>query len=139
MKNIIVSDDKFFCRDCEASLTIFSENGGQGFRARCSNCRQTYYYPTCEKCDQPTWKHDEDRCALAVAVSHNRWYCKKCKAEKDIEAFNYRDGRLSTRCKECQAQYFSEWYKNRSRKNGNKTTNYEVASDDVLDEIFGGW
>ena len=133
---IYSKDDKFYCKICDEQLTIFSENGGEGFRARCTTCRKTYYYPTCDICDQPAWKHDIENCFAAMAKSAGKRYCRKCKTVKELSEFNVKGDNISSRCKVCQSKYFKEWYEENKGNRAKSTPDEDV--DDFLDEIFGG-
>lgn len=125
-------DGKFYCRTCKNPITVFSENGGRGIRARCKVCKKTSYFPACEHCQQALWKHDEDKCLSARADKMGLRYCRKCKTIKERTEFNIKNGILSSRCKSCQAEYFKGWYEGTRKKSDN-----DIFGRDPLDDIFG--
>ena len=129
---IYIDEEQFYCSICKNNLTIYSEDGGKGFRARCKTCKKTYYYPACEHCGQGTWRHDEEKCLIAKAEKIGLRYCRTCKTNKNPKDFNMNGATLSARCKLCQADYFSSWYKSRTAK-----TFESISNKDVLDELFG--
>jgi hypothetical protein len=129
---IYFSENQFWCPTCKGHLTIYSENGGKGFRARCKTCKITYYYPACELCNQGTWRHDEEKCQAAQAEKVGLRYCRKCKLKKNPAEFNMNGVSVSARCKTCQAEYFKHWHESRTVKTLESSSN-----EDVLNELFG--
>lgn len=123
-----------FCSLCEEYLTIISENGGKGFRARCPTCKVTYYYPACDICGQALWKHDEEKCKSVKAEKIGLRYCRKCKNNKSPEEFNMNGATRSARCKTCQAEYYEAWY---ARKKRTDEETESISEEELLEELFG--
>jgi len=129
---IHIENGNFLCSVCKNSLTIYGEDGGKGIKTRCKFCKKTSYYPACKDCDQPTWRHDDEKHIAIVAKNSGMGYCTKCKKTKELVLFNIKDGKPSSRCKRCQADYFAEWYdKNK------KEVESGITDEEVLDELFG--
>lgn len=126
---------KFHCANCNNPVTIFSEDGGKGFRARCKTCKKTYFYPACSTCEQPMWRHDELKCLVAKAEIMGKRLCRVCRQVKERSEFNIKNGILSSRCRTCQSEYFKNWYES-TKKKSKRRDDFDEDYD-ALDSIFG--